>query len=76
MPVITSSQISKLSVAERILLAEKLWESIPENSMDLDLSADQKKEIDQRLDSLKNGTVTTASWSDVRKNLHARRRCR
>jgi hypothetical protein len=32
MPPITIRDIKKLSVAERILLAEKIWESIPEHS--------------------------------------------
>ena len=71
MPAITSRTINKLSVAERILLAEKIWESIPENSQDLDLSSAQKKKIDRRLDSLSRGTAEFTSWSNVRENLHA-----
>jgi putative addiction module component (TIGR02574 family) len=76
MLAISSRTINKLSVAERILLAEKIWESIPEDSQDIDLSSAQKKEIDRRLDSLSRGTARFTSWADVREKLHARRRCR
>ena len=42
---------SKLSVAERIQLAEDLWDSIPE-STDVPLTDAQKTELDRRLEDL------------------------
>ncbi len=43
--------ISQLSVAERIQLAEDLWDSISEQAEDVTLSEVQKQELDRRLAS-------------------------
>jgi putative addiction module component (TIGR02574 family) len=73
MASLTLRQINKIPVAERILLAEKLWESIPENSDQIGLTSIQKHELDNRLDSLEKGRVRTVSWSQVKTKMHARR---
>ena len=44
--------ISKLSVAERIQLAEELWDSVAAETGDLPLSASQKAELERRLADL------------------------
>jgi putative addiction module component (TIGR02574 family) len=44
-------EILQLSVAERIQLAEDIWDSIAADPGSLPLSAAQKQELDRRLDS-------------------------
>jgi putative addiction module component (TIGR02574 family) len=66
--------IQKLSVAERIILAEKIWDSIPENSEELAISAADKKKLDSRISDLVSGTTKTISWSDLKNKLKARRK--
>jgi putative addiction module component (TIGR02574 family) len=76
MPPITIRDIKKLSVAERILLAEKIWESIPEHSDELDLTGAQKRELNRRLDAIQNKTAKFTTWPQVRAKLRDRRVCK
>ena len=63
---------SKLTVAERIQLAEDLWDSIPADSVDLPLSEAQKAELDRRMEDLKRNPVGGEDWETVRARLHER----
>jgi len=45
----TEFDFTKLSIAERIELAEDLWDSIPSEGADLTLTEAQKAELDRRL---------------------------
>ncbi len=71
---ISMKDIQKLSVAERIILAEKIWDSIPENSDELTISAADKKKLDSRISKLVSGTAKTISWSDLKNKLRVRRK--
>ena len=62
---------SKLTVAERIQLAEDLWESIPE-SADIFLTDAQKAELDRRLKDLEQHPDTGEHWEVVRARLYGR----
>ena len=62
---------SKLSVAERIQLAEELWDSIPE-SADISLTDAQKAELDRRLEDLERHPDAGEPWEVVRARLYAR----
>lgn len=59
---------SKLSVAERIQMAEDLWESIPESS-DIPLTDAQKAELDRRLEDLERYPDAGEPWGVVRARL-------
>lgn len=62
-------EISELSVAERIQLAEDLWDSILEQQEDIPLSAAQQQELDRRLESYKKNPSSGSSWEKVKKFL-------
>ena len=62
---------SKLSVAERIQLAEDLWDSLPEVS-DVPLTEAQKAELDRRLDDLERNPDAGEPWEVVRARLYSR----
>lgn len=61
----------KLSVAERIQLAEELWDSIPE-SADIPLTDTQRAELDRRLEDLEQHPDAGEPWEVVRARLYAR----
>lgn len=61
--------ISELSVAERIQLAEDLWDSIIEQQEELPLSEAQRKELDQRLENYNQNPANGSSWEEVKKRL-------
>lgn len=62
-------EISQLSVAERIQLAEDLWDSISEQQEELPLSEAQQQELDRRLESYKQNPTNGSSWTEVKKRL-------
>ena len=68
-----SSNLSKdllaLSVAERIQLAEDLWDSVVSAADDLELTDAQKAELDRRLDRIEREGPTGTPWETVRKRL-------
>lgn len=61
--------VSKLSVAERIQLAEDLWDSVPE-SADIPLTNAQKAELDRRLADLEQHPDAGEPWEVVRARLY------
>ena len=62
----TDLDISKLSVAERIQLAEDLWDSVAAETGDLPLTQAQAAELDSRLAELERDPEAGASWPVVR----------
>jgi putative addiction module component (TIGR02574 family) len=65
--------ISQLSVAERIQLAEDLWDSILEQQEQLPLSQAQQQELDRRLESYQKNPANSSSWKEVKKRLSVSR---
>ena len=63
---------TKLSVAERIQLAEDLWDSIPEEGTDLPLSDAQRAELDRRIEDLEQNPGAGEDWEIVRARLRER----
>lgn len=60
----------KLSPAERIQLAEDLWDSVAARPESLSpLSDEERREIDQRLADHDAAPETAIDWDDVRKGL-------
>jgi putative addiction module component (TIGR02574 family) len=74
MMMISMKEIEKLSVAERIVLAEKIWDSIPDESDELTVAASDKRELDKRLDRIEAGNGKTVSWSQVKSKLRMHRK--
>ena len=76
MPTMTLREIGRMPIAERILLAEKIWETIPEDADSLGLAPSQKKELSRRLARLESGQATTVPWSSIKSRLRIRRLCK
>ena len=68
----TEFDFTKLSIAERIQLAEDLWDSIPPGGADVPLTEAQKAELDRRLEDLKHDPDAGESWEVVRARLYDR----
>jgi putative addiction module component (TIGR02574 family) len=62
------NNLFKLSIAERLLLLEKLWDSIPANK--IAVTKAQKAELNKRLARLEKGETKFFTWDEVKKNLH------
>lgn len=63
--------IKKLSVAERILIVEDIWDSIISSKENFPLTDEQKKELDSRLEAYHKNPEKGKSWEEVKKNVQS-----
>lgn len=61
-----TEQAKKLSIPERILLVEEIWDSIALENASFDLSEVQKQELDRRLQWMKDNPGTGRTWEEIR----------
>ncbi|MBD0726344.1 hypothetical protein B6A10_14285 [Flavobacterium sp. L1I52] len=61
--------LSKYSDAEKIVLAEQLWDSVSKN--DLEISEEVKRELDIRIQNLEEGKTELYTWEEVKNHLKA-----
>lgn len=59
--------IKKFSNAEKIILAEQLWDSVAKK--EIELSDEIKNELDHRLHIIEEGKTEYYSWNDVKNHL-------
>ena len=69
MSTVNKINIQELSQSERILLAEELWDSITENQASLEVTAAQKKILEERLAAYKASPNEGSSWEEVKKEM-------
>lgn len=62
-------EILDMSVAERILIIEKIWDSIDHGN--IETPAAHKQELDRRLERYEKGETTFVSWNDIKNQLSA-----
>ena len=67
-----AKDILSLSVSERILLVEDIWESIAEVPEEVSLTASQKEELDLRLDAYHLNQDAGSPWSVVKDRIRSR----
>ena len=73
MPVMQSElteQAKKLSISDRILLVEEIWDTIAEENQAFELTDAQKRELDRRLESVRNtagqGRAIGRTWDEIK----------
>lgn len=72
MGTLTKSDILNLSVPERILLVEDIWDSVAEIPDAVPLMEEQKAELDRRLDAYHNDPRGGSPWQAVRERIRER----
>ena len=65
--------ILKLSVSERIILVENIWDSIAKNDDQIDLSSETKQMLDDRLKDHQLNPQTGSSWQEVKTRIKQNR---
>jgi putative addiction module component (TIGR02574 family) len=68
-PSIKAFGIDQLTVAQRILLAEEIWDSIPDEAQALPLSEAQKQDLQRRLAAYEANPKAGSSWEEVKARL-------
>jgi putative addiction module component (TIGR02574 family) len=61
--------IDRLSLAERILLVEDIWDSIVAESQQLPLSEAQRQDLQRRLAAYEANPKAGSSWEQVKARL-------
>ena len=59
--------LTKYSDAEKIVLAEQLWDSVSKN--EIEISDELKAELDIRLQNLEEGKIQLYTWEEVKSHL-------
>ena len=65
----TTQEIKKLSVAERIMIVEEIWDSIAEDQESLEVTEAQRRELDRRLDAYHSSPKGGSSWDEVKRRV-------
>jgi putative addiction module component (TIGR02574 family) len=66
---ISSDEIRRMSVAERLALIEALWDSIADEQEAVPVNEAQRRELDRRLEAYARGETRLSSWEEVRARL-------
>ena len=69
---ISLADVLDLSVAERIQLAEDIWDTIPKASEAPKITDAQRAELDRRLEAHRKNPDAGSSWEDVKARILGR----
>ena len=67
-------ELFRLSVAERLELVEELWDSIPAEAEALELTPEQREDLDQRLAESDADPESGSPWEAARERIQQRHR--
>ena len=67
--MVQMQDITEMSVAERILMVEKIWDSMDHDN--IEPPASHYEELDRRLARFERGETTFFSWADIKKDVRA-----
>ena len=56
----------KLSISDRIVLVEEIWDTIAEENQAFELTDAQKRELDRRLDSANRNPGQGRTWDEIK----------
>lgn len=70
---LAKDNILDLSISERIQLVEDIWDSIAKSPESIQLSEEQKIELDKRLDDYHNDPGKGSPWDIVRERIRCRK---
>lgn len=65
----TTQEIKKLSVAERIMIVEEIWDSIAADQESIEVTEAQRNELDRRLDGYQASPEGGCSWDEVKQRV-------
>lgn len=69
MKTVTATDTLNLSIPERILLVEDIWDTIAVEANHVELTENEKKIIDERLESYHKNPAIGSPWEDVYKRV-------
>ena len=61
--------VNNLSIAERIILVEEIWDTIVAEQESFEVTKAQKEELDRRLENYRASPDASASWEELKTRL-------
>ena len=61
-----TEQARSLSIPDRIRLVEEIWDTIAEENQMLELSDAEKRELDRRLEWIRNNPGQGRTWDEIK----------
>jgi putative addiction module component (TIGR02574 family) len=61
-----TQQAKKLSIPDRILLVEEIWDTIAEENQAFELTDAQKRELDRRLELARTNPGQGRTWDEIK----------
>lgn len=71
-PTLKNLGIDRMSVAERILLVEEIWDSIAVDEAEVPLTESQRQDLQRRIAAYEANPKTGSSWEDVKARLRSK----
>ncbi len=72
MKTISAVDALALSIPERIQLVEDIWDTIAVQADAIELSAEEKRIVDERLDAFHKNPAAGSPWEEVIKRIRSR----
>lgn len=66
MPSELTEQAKRLTISDRILLVEGIWDTIAEDNQSFELTDAQKRELDRRLESARSNPGQGHTWDEIK----------
>jgi len=63
------NEVERLSLSEKLLIVEDIWDSIAASNLQIPLHDWQKTELDRRYKEYQEGNLQLHSWETVHKDL-------
>ncbi|HET8899735.1 MAG TPA: addiction module protein [Rhodanobacteraceae bacterium] len=69
MNAINLDSVRQLPVSERIKLVEAIWESVAQDTADIELPAWQADELDRRMAEFESNPTEGEPWAEVKRRI-------
>lgn len=66
----TIEEIKKLSISEKVLIVEEIWDDIMHRDQYPELTEYQTKELKKRIDDFNSNPTMGKSWEEIKDNLN------
>ncbi|MFB2977334.1 addiction module protein [Microseira sp. BLCC-F43] len=67
------NEIATLSIEDRILLVQAIWDSIAAEQAYPDLTEEQKRELDSRIDDYEMNPENVLTWEEIKASIKGKK---
>ena len=67
------NEIRGLSISERMLIVESIWDSIVSSQEGLSVTEEQKEDLEKRYNDFKEDPADGSAWSEVKSRIQSKK---